>query len=110
MCARRADWREGHAKGARHLSRGEIELEIEEQVPDVQTSNHLLLRWRKPIRARGRELAENGLQECPLDSRRISRVERSGTADDELTLCHPEQSEGPHKHDHTAQVENVSAP
>ena len=31
------DWREGHAKNARHLSRGEIELEIEEQVPDVQT-------------------------------------------------------------------------
>ena len=31
------DWREEHAKDARHLSRGEIELEIEEQVPDTQT-------------------------------------------------------------------------
>lgn len=30
-----SDWREGHAEGARHLSRGEIELEIEEQIPDV---------------------------------------------------------------------------
>jgi phage shock protein E len=30
-----SDWREGHAHGARHLSRGVIELEIEEQVPDV---------------------------------------------------------------------------
>jgi rhodanese-related sulfurtransferase len=29
-----SDWREGHAVGARHLSRGVIELEIEEQVPD----------------------------------------------------------------------------
>jgi rhodanese-related sulfurtransferase len=29
------DWREGHAQGARHLSRGIIELEIEEQIPDV---------------------------------------------------------------------------
>ena len=29
------DWREGHAQGARHLSRGVIELEIEEQIPDV---------------------------------------------------------------------------
>lgn len=29
------DWREGHAHGARHLSRGVIELEIEEQIPDV---------------------------------------------------------------------------
>jgi rhodanese-related sulfurtransferase len=31
-----SDWREGHAHGARHLSRGEIELEIEEQIPDVK--------------------------------------------------------------------------
>jgi len=29
-----SDWREGHAVGARHLSRGVIELEIEEQIPD----------------------------------------------------------------------------
>ena len=31
-----SDWREGHAKGAKHLSRGVIELEIEEQIPDVK--------------------------------------------------------------------------
>jgi rhodanese-related sulfurtransferase len=31
-----SDWREGHAQGARHLSRGIIELEIEEQIPDVK--------------------------------------------------------------------------
>ncbi|MDP9098821.1 MAG: rhodanese-like domain-containing protein [Verrucomicrobiota bacterium] len=31
------DWREDHAKGAKHLSRGVIELEIEEQVPDLRT-------------------------------------------------------------------------
>lgn len=30
-----SDWREGHAEGAKHLSRGVIELEIEEQVPEV---------------------------------------------------------------------------
>jgi len=30
-----SDWREGHAEGAKHLSRGVIELEIEEQIPDV---------------------------------------------------------------------------
>jgi rhodanese-related sulfurtransferase len=29
------DWREGHAEGATHLSRGMIELEIEEQIPDL---------------------------------------------------------------------------
>jgi rhodanese-related sulfurtransferase len=31
------DWREGHADGAKHLSRGVIELEIEEQIPDPKT-------------------------------------------------------------------------
>jgi phage shock protein E len=29
------DWQAGHARGAKHLSRGEIEVEIEEQVPDL---------------------------------------------------------------------------
>jgi rhodanese-related sulfurtransferase len=28
------DWRDGHAEGAKHLSRGVIEMEIEETVPD----------------------------------------------------------------------------
>jgi rhodanese-related sulfurtransferase len=31
------DWRQDHAKGAKHLGRGVIELEIEEQVPDLKT-------------------------------------------------------------------------
>jgi rhodanese-related sulfurtransferase len=30
------EFREGHAAGARHLSRGIIEIEIEEQVPDTE--------------------------------------------------------------------------
>ncbi len=29
------DWQAGHARGAKHLNRGEIEVEIEEQVPDL---------------------------------------------------------------------------
>ena len=32
----KADWREGHAKDATHLDRGVIELEIEEQIPDLK--------------------------------------------------------------------------
>lgn len=32
-----SDWMEGHAESARHLSRGIIELEIEEAVPDPAT-------------------------------------------------------------------------
>ena len=31
-----SDWREGHLPGARHLSRGVIELEIEEHFPDLK--------------------------------------------------------------------------
>jgi len=31
------DFRDDHAKGAKHLNRGVIELEIEEQVPDLKT-------------------------------------------------------------------------
>lgn len=30
-----SDWREGHAQGAKHLSRAIIELEIEEEIPDT---------------------------------------------------------------------------
>lgn len=29
-----SDWKEGHAEGAKHLSRGVIELEIEDELPD----------------------------------------------------------------------------
>lgn len=29
------DWKAGHARGAKHLERGEIELEIEEAIPDL---------------------------------------------------------------------------
>jgi rhodanese-related sulfurtransferase len=35
-----SDWRLGHAEDARHLSKGVIELEIEEQVPDI---NHPII-------------------------------------------------------------------
>lgn len=31
------DWGADHAKGAKHLSRGTVELDIEEQVPDLKT-------------------------------------------------------------------------
>ena len=30
-----SEWREGHAAGAKHLSKGVIEVEIEDQVPDA---------------------------------------------------------------------------
>lgn len=30
-----SDWREGHVEGAQHLSRGTIELDIEDEIPDT---------------------------------------------------------------------------
>ncbi|MEO5702825.1 MAG: rhodanese-like domain-containing protein [Gammaproteobacteria bacterium] len=30
-----SDWKEGHAQGAIHLSRGVIELKIEDEIPDI---------------------------------------------------------------------------
>jgi rhodanese-related sulfurtransferase len=30
------DWRDGHAEGAKHLSRGVIEMEIEDAAPDLK--------------------------------------------------------------------------
>lgn len=32
-----SDWQEGHAQGAVHLSRGVIELKIEDKIPDMDT-------------------------------------------------------------------------
>jgi phage shock protein E len=29
------DWQTGHVRGAKHLNRGEVEIEIEEAVPDL---------------------------------------------------------------------------
>lgn len=31
-----SEWREGHAAGAQHLSRGMLEVEIEERVPNLE--------------------------------------------------------------------------
>lgn len=32
-----SEWKQGHAAGAKHLSKGVLEVEIEEQVPDTST-------------------------------------------------------------------------
>ena len=55
------DWSEGHAQGGRNLSRGLIELEIEEQSSGFEDADHLLLRRREPFRARGGESAKDGI-------------------------------------------------
>ena len=55
------EWDEGHIPGATHMSRGTIELDIEEKVPDPERNDHLSLRRRRPVRTCRREPAKNGL-------------------------------------------------
>ncbi len=74
------DWKSGHARGAKHLDRGEIEVEIEERDSGSRPADHLLLRRREPFRARRGEPAEDGLPQRPLDDGRLSRMEGSGVA------------------------------
>ncbi len=59
----------GHAKDAVHLSKGVLELHIENAVPNASTRYHLLL-WRRSSIASGRrQLAKNGLYQRRLDGR-----------------------------------------
>src|SRR6266404_3114238 len=75
------EWDEEHVAGATHLSRGTIELDIEEKVPDLKHNHHLSLwRWR-PLGARGREFAKDGLQKCAFARRRLQSLESCRVAD-----------------------------
>ena len=76
------EWDEGHIPGATHMSRGTIELDIEEKVPDPERDDHLSLRRRRPVRTCRRDPAKNGLQKRPLDGRRLESLESGRSADD----------------------------
>src|SRR5256885_12517109 len=52
---------EAHIPDAVHMSRGMVELEVEETISRSQHDNHLSLRWRWPVRPRGRKPAKHGL-------------------------------------------------
>jgi rhodanese-related sulfurtransferase len=53
------EWDEEHIPGAIHMSRGTIELDIEEQVPDT---NAMIITHCGPERFRGSALAAESLQ------------------------------------------------
>ena len=55
------DWECGHARAAKHLPRGEVELEIEEQVPDLDQRIICYCGRRESLCTRRGESAENGL-------------------------------------------------
>src|ERR1700681_2695347 len=64
-----------HAR-ARHRRKG----------PGREHDSHCSLRWRRPLRARGRKFAEDGLQKRPLDGWRFQGVESGWFADDEIVV------------------------
>src|SRR6058998_460760 len=61
------EWDEEHIPGATHMTRGTIELDIEEKVPDPNAMIICHCRWRRPVRACRRDSAENGLQKRAFD-------------------------------------------
>jgi len=81
----KAEWDEEHIPGAIHLSRGPIELDIEEKFPDENADDHLPLRRWRSFRARGRKPAKDGLQKRPLHGRRLQSLESRWVADDHIT-------------------------
>src|SRR5947207_2259941 len=80
------EWEEGHIPGATHLSRGTVELDIEEKVPDPNATIicHCGPEGFRGFRARRREPAENGLQKRPVHGRRLQSLESRRAPDDEV--------------------------
>ena len=75
------DWREDHAKGAKHLSRGVIELEIEEQVPDIKTPIICYCGGGSRSALVAESLQKMGYENVRSARRRVSLLERSGAAE-----------------------------
>src|SRR5205809_8129613 len=69
------EWREGHIPGAKNFSRGTVELEIEEAVPDLSTPISYPLWRRWPLRPGRGKFAANGLQERAINGRRLQSLE-----------------------------------
>ena len=80
---------ESHIPDAVHMSRGMLELEIEDKFPDRNTTIICHCRRRRTIRARGGEPAKDGLQKRPFHGRRLQSVESRRTANDEIVFYPP---------------------
>ena len=85
------EWNDGHIPGATHLSRGTVELDIEEKVPDPNATIicHCGPEGFRGFRARRREPAENGLQKRPVHGRRLQSLESRRPADDYVVAGEP---------------------
>jgi len=80
------EWDEEHVPGAIHMSRGTIELDIEEKSSRHKRINHLSLRWWRSVCGRSGKSAKNGLQQRPLHGRRFQSLESRRIADDEVAV------------------------
>src|SRR5438132_13478709 len=69
------EWDDGHIPGATHMSRGTIELDIEEKVPDPNAMIICHCGGGGSVRARYPEPAKNGLQKRSLHGRRFQSLE-----------------------------------
>ena len=79
------EWDEEHIPGSIHLSRGTIELDMEEKVPDTNAMIicHCGGGGRSALAAES--LQKNGLQKRPLHGRRLQSVESSRIAEHKIT-------------------------
>ncbi len=75
------DWKAGHARGAKHLNRGEVEVEIEEQVPDLDQRIICYCGGGSRSALVAESLQKDGLSQRALDDRWLPRMENGGIAD-----------------------------
>ena len=75
------EFAKGHATGAIHLSRGTIELKIEDAAPDMATPIVCYCGGGSRSASRRREPAKNGLYERRFAGGGLQGVERPGAAD-----------------------------
>jgi len=69
-----SEFAKDHLPGAIHLGKGVIERDIEAKAPDTATPLVLYCGGRLSLRARGRQLAKDGLHQRHLDGRRHPRL------------------------------------
>ena len=80
----RDEWDGGHIPGATHMSRGTIELDIEEKVPDPNAMIICHCGGGGRCALAAETPAKNGLQKRPFHGRGLKSLENSRSADDDI--------------------------
>ena len=81
----------GHMARSMNISRGKLEMVVESKVPDLDTTDPLLLQRGQQRRAVGGNAHLDGLHECPLHQRWSQRLQRPSRHDlgGEPLMCQP---------------------